>query len=136
MRPTIGSRSAPCGEPFCIFSFGHYQSISAENTDRPIYYVDDRYLTKQCYTPYLSSEGGIFMPSLATTQIQQSRSRDAGEIVRAKWQELGEAEKAKLLPELLNDIKSWHGWSLNDSTRLDWLERQFKLAGIPFRSGR
>ncbi len=76
------------------------------------------------------------MPSLATTQIQQSRSRDAGEIVRAKWQELGEAEKAKLLPELLNDIKSWHGWSLNDSTRLDWLERQFKLAGIPFRSGR
>jgi len=54
--------------------------------------------------------------------------------IKMQWSELSDEEKACLLPVLLNSIVAWHGWSLNDLSRLDWLENQFEKAGLPFRS--
>jgi hypothetical protein len=70
---------------------------------------------------------GSFVMSVA--ELQEYR-----EEVRKKWLLLNEEEKSQLLPELLNSMNAWHGWSFNDTSRLIWLEDQFKKAGIPFRS--
>jgi hypothetical protein len=49
-----------------------------------------------------------------------------------EWNKLSEQEKSQLLPRLLYGIRAWHAWSLSDRTRLEWLETQFRKAGIPF----
>ena len=55
------------------------------------------------------------------------------EDVRKQWLLLTEEEKSLLLPELLDSIRAWRGWSFNDISRLMWLEDQFKKAGVSFR---
>ena len=52
------------------------------------------------------------------------------------WKRLSEDDKARLVPELLDNIVAWHGWSIDDRTRLDWLKLQFEKAGVPFRHRR
>lgn len=66
------------------------------------------------------------------TQAEQRKT----ETITSNWDELSDEQKASLIPVLLDSIQAWHGWSVNDASRLDWLERQFKLAGVPFRNGR
>ena len=54
------------------------------------------------------------------------------EVLRT-WTLLSEEDKSRLLPKLLDSMQGWHGWSISDLDRLNWLEMQFKVAGIPFR---
>lgn len=74
--------------------------------------------------PYFKQEEFV----MAVTELEQRR-----EEVRQRWVLLTEEEKSLLLPELLDSIRAWRGWSFNDTSRLTWLEDQFKKARVPFR---
>ena len=39
-----------------------------------------------------------------------------------------------LIPHLLISLPAWRAWSLNDSTRLQWLKRQFNEVDLSFAS--
>ncbi len=51
-----------------------------------------------------------------------------------EWNELSEQDRQRLIVVLLNSIIDWHAWSSTDAARMNWLQRQFDKAGVPFRS--
>jgi hypothetical protein len=65
-------------------------------------------------------------------------ARQGREIKRfkQKWELLDPVLQGLLIPHLLISVPSWRAWSLNDSTRLQWLERQFNEVDLSFTSNR
>jgi hypothetical protein len=51
------------------------------------------------------------------------------------WDELGEEDKAALVPQLLTRTEGWSVWGFSDSGIVSWLKWVFDAAKIPFRHG-
>jgi hypothetical protein len=53
--------------------------------------------------------------------------------ITREWKTLSQADRELLIAVLLDSIVGWRAWSSTDLSRLNWLEKQFNKAGIPFR---
>jgi hypothetical protein len=53
---------------------------------------------------------------------------------KQEWVSLDEELRGLLIPHLLISLPAWRAWSLNDNTKLQWLERQFNEVGLSFTS--
>jgi hypothetical protein len=60
--------------------------------------------------------------------------REEIDTILAMWGHLSDSEKEVTIAMLLDRTRTWHSWSFENASAVQWLEMNFAKAGIAFRS--